>query len=64
MLRVNTGSPRVAWTQSHSWVTATGRFPGPRVKAISVALGRSEQMRIAGGGDRSGAGPGEEANHG
>src|SRR5205807_7562999 len=64
MLRVTTGSPRAASGKSHSWVTATSRSPRPSAKTISVALGRSEQMRMAGRAYRPGAGPVEEAEHG
>src|SRR5262249_16975281 len=44
VLLVMTGRRAASGGKSHSWVTATSWSPGPSAKAISVALGRSEQI--------------------
>src|SRR5690348_13300497 len=46
--RVTTGSSRASGGKSHSWVTATRLPPRPSAKSDSVALGRSETMRMRG----------------
>src|SRR5712692_5605063 len=47
VLALTAGRRAASGGWSHSWVTPTSRPPRPRANTISVALGRSEQMRNA-----------------
>src|SRR5712692_5613592 len=47
VLAVTAGRRAASGGWSHSWVMPTSRPPRPRANTISVALGRSEQMRNA-----------------